>query len=70
MATRTPKSLDPSENPTVSVDEASIALGVARTTVYQAIRDGSMPAIRVRGRIRIPTAALRRLLQLDSPGAL
>ncbi|HEX6392976.1 MAG TPA: helix-turn-helix domain-containing protein [Acidimicrobiales bacterium] len=69
MSIRTPIRLDPDIRPTVNVDEAAVALGVAKTTLYGAIHDGSLPFIRVRGRIRIPTAALRRMLQLDPPSA-
>jgi excisionase family DNA binding protein len=57
--------LDPSVRPTISVDETAIVLGVARTTAYEAIRQGHIPVIKVGGRLRVPVAALRRMLALD-----
>jgi excisionase family DNA binding protein len=56
---------DPAERPTISVAEAAELLGVSRATGYHACRDGELPSLRIGGRIVIPTAALRRLLQLD-----
>lgn len=60
--------LDPAVRPTISVDEAAIVLGVSRDTVYAAVREGTVPSLRLtgsaRGRIRIPTAPLLRLLGL------
>jgi excisionase family DNA binding protein len=56
--------------PTLTADEAFEHLGIDRTTGYRAIRDGTfpLPIVRVGRLIRIPTAALRRLLQVDEPG--
>jgi predicted DNA-binding transcriptional regulator AlpA len=58
---------DPRERLTVSAEEAFAELGVNRTTGYKAIRDGSfpVPVFRVGRSIRVPTMALRRLLELD-----
>ncbi len=52
----------------VSADEAFRYLGIDRTTGYRAIKAGSfpLPVIRVGRTIRIPTAALRSLLELDA----
>jgi len=58
--------LDPTRRPTISVDELASVLDVARSTAFEAVRRGDVPAIRVGRRIRIPTAGVRRLLQLDS----
>lgn len=47
---------------TVSVTEASVLLGVGRTTAYRAVRNGEIPSVRLGHRIVVPTAALRRIL--------
>ncbi len=52
----------------VSADEAFRYLGIDRTTGYRAIKAGNfpLPVIRVGRTIRIPTASLRSLLELDA----
>lgn len=59
----------PSARACVTADEAFAALGVDRTTGYRAIREGTfpLPVVRVGRIIRVPAAALRRLLD---PGIL
>lgn len=58
---------EPEDRPVLSAEEAFRELGIDRTTGYRAIRDGSFPidVIRVGRAIRVPTVALRRILQLD-----
>ena len=51
--------------PTLSVDEFAAATGIARSTAFAAVHAGQVPSIRLGKRIRIPTAAVRRMLQLD-----
>lgn len=48
----------------LSVDEAAILLETTRSTVYRAISNGTfpLPVIRLGGRLRIPRAAVDRLL--------
>ncbi len=58
-------SLDPNVKATLSVDEFAEIAEIARSTAYAGVHDGSIPSIRIGGRIRIPTAAVRRLLMLD-----
>jgi excisionase family DNA binding protein len=60
---------DPRGRPVMTADEVFAELGIDRTTGYKAIRDGTfpLPVVRVGRSIRIPTAALWRLLQLDEP---
>jgi predicted DNA-binding transcriptional regulator AlpA len=60
-----PKSV---ERPTISAEEAFAHLGIDRTTGYRAIRQGRFPVevIRIGRVIRVPTNALRRLLELDA----
>jgi excisionase family DNA binding protein len=52
---------------TVSVPEAGRRLGISRGSAYRAARDGSLPSIRVGGRVLVPKRALDRLL--DGGGA-
>lgn len=65
---------NPLDTPTVSIDEAADILGISRANAYAMARtyrdtDGAagLPVI-VCGprRFKVPTAALRRLLQLDA----
>ena len=50
---------------TYSVREAAQVLGVGLNSVYQAIRDGRLPALRVgrKPKLRIPRAAIKDLLR-------
>jgi excisionase family DNA binding protein len=57
--------LDPTVRPTISVDEAAIVLGIARSSAYQAAKAGEIPVVHLGRRVRVPTAALRRMLALD-----
>ena len=59
--------LNSQERPTISPEEAFRVLGINRTTGYKAIQDGTFPVavLRVGRLIRIPTAALARLLQAE-----
>jgi len=57
---------DAATRPTVTIEEAARLLGVSRGSAYAAAHDGSLPTIRLGAkRLLVPTAALRRLLQLD-----
>ena len=63
---------DPAERATLSVEEAAEILGVGRTAAYAAAREylrtggaSGIPAIRIGRSLRVPTAALRRLLMVD-----
>ena len=51
-------------SPTVDVALAGRVLGVGRNTAYKAVRDGSLPAVRVGAQYRVPTAKLREMLGL------
>jgi excisionase family DNA binding protein len=58
---------DPEERPTVPVwPDAGWALGTSRGATYDAVARGEIPSIRIGRRVVVPTAALRRLLGLDS----
>lgn len=48
---------------TFTVEEAARALGVGRNTAYEAVRTGELPCLRIRGRLLIPRAAIKQLLE-------
>jgi hypothetical protein len=58
---------DPEEVPTMPLwpDVGRDVLHMSRSASYAAVARGDIPTIRIGGAIRVPTAALRRLLQLD-----
>lgn len=60
---------DPADRPVLSVEEAGAILGLGRSAAYAAVERGEIPTIRFGRRLVVPTAALRRLLQLDEPTA-
>lgn len=54
------------DRPTVPIwPDAGKALGIGRSQAYAAAESGEIPTIRIGRRILVPTAALRRMLQLD-----
>jgi hypothetical protein len=54
------------DRPTVTLwPMAGQALGLGRSATYAGAESGEIPTIRVGRRIVVPTAALRRMLQLD-----
>lgn len=50
---------------TCSVEQASQILEIGRSTAYAAVRDGSLPVLRVRNRLLVPTAKLLAMLGVD-----
>ena len=48
---------------TVSVEHAGKILGYSRNTAYEAAKTGELPTIRLGRKIRVPIAALQRLLE-------
>lgn len=59
---------DPNVQPTMSVwPEAAGILRLSKASAYAAAERGEIPTIRIGRRLLVPTAALRRLLQLDAP---
>ena len=50
----------------LSVEEARAMLGLSRGLMYEAVRRGEIPSIRVGRRILIPSAALLRKLETSS----
>jgi excisionase family DNA binding protein len=51
----------------MTVPDAARLLGVSRGTAYQGVKDGSIPAIRIAGRIVVPRAKLLELLGESDP---
>ena len=51
--------------PLLSVEEAAILLGETRSTLYRAVKAGSLPlpVFRIGSRIRIPRRAVERLIE-------
>ena len=50
---------------TISVEDAAALLGIGRSTAYNAVRSGDLPAIKLQGRWLVPTAPLRKMLGID-----
>ncbi len=50
----------------VDVPLAGRMLGISKNTAYRAVRDGSLPAVKVAGQFRVPTAKLREMLGIPS----
>lgn len=55
---------DPAERPTLTVEETAAILQLGRNTVYDAVRSGEVPSIRVGRRYLVPTARLASMLGL------
>jgi excisionase family DNA binding protein len=52
---------------TVTVTEAADVLGISRSTAYELVHTGAIPALRLGRRIVIPTHALDQLLHSTRP---
>ncbi|MEM9041984.1 MAG: helix-turn-helix domain-containing protein [Actinomycetota bacterium] len=51
---------------TMTVTQAAAVLGISRTTAYECVRSGELPALRLGGRIVVPTRAIDELLDRAS----
>ena len=59
---------DPGERPTLALwPETGGYLGLSKCSTYDAAHRGEIPTIRIGRRLLVPTAALRRMLELDDP---
>jgi excisionase family DNA binding protein len=58
---------DPRVQPTLTVEEAAVILGIGRGTAYEAVQTGALPGLRIGRRLLIPTAAIHRLLGFPLP---
>ena len=56
---------DISTRSTCSVEEAAAVVGIGRSTAYAAARDGSLPTVRLSGRILVPCAKLLALIGIE-----
>lgn len=57
---------DPADRPVLDVPEAGAYLGMNRVQSYKAAKSGLLPTVQVsERRIKVPTAALRRMLAMD-----
>ncbi|MGH4008284.1 MAG: helix-turn-helix domain-containing protein [Pseudonocardiaceae bacterium] len=52
----------------MTVEQAGAVLGISRSSAYDAVRSGTIPAIRLGRRLVVPTAALRNMCQLGNQG--
>jgi excisionase family DNA binding protein len=50
-----------------TVPEVAAMLRIARSTAYRLIRAGQIPCVRVGEQIRVPRAAMERLLDAGRP---
>jgi excisionase family DNA binding protein len=53
-----------SQRLTMSVEEASAALGISRSLAYELVRRGEIPSLRLGRRIVVPVLALDDLLEV------
>jgi excisionase family DNA binding protein len=55
--------------PLLSVEETAILLGETRSTLYRAVKAGTLPLpmFRIGSRIRIPRSAVERLIAGEAP---
>jgi excisionase family DNA binding protein len=60
---------NPAEQPTMTVEQAGEALGVSRASAYEGVKSGAIPSIKIGRRIVVPTAKVRKMLDLDAGGA-
>ncbi len=51
------------EDEVLTVEAAGRVLGISRSSAYEAVRTGELPAIRIGRIIRIPRRALERMLE-------
>ena len=58
------------EDLTVTVEDCAALLGLSRNGAYNAVRAGGIPSIRIGRSIRVPSAALRKLLSVESQAQL
>lgn len=56
---------DPAVEPTMNVERVAAAFHISRAKAYEAVKTGDIPSIKLGRRLVVPTAAVRRMLQLD-----
>jgi len=50
--------------PTCNVEDAAALLGLSRGAAYNAVKDGTIPNVRIGHRVRVLTAPLLAMLQV------
>ena len=55
----------PAERPLMRPEELQELLGLKRSAVYEAMKRGELPSLRIGRRLYVPTAELRTLLGLS-----
>lgn len=61
---------DPEVQPVMALwPDVGRLLGLGRSATYAAAQRGEIPTLRIAGKVLVPTAQLRRLLQLDQAEA-
>ncbi len=63
MSNRVSDPRPPSDPRFYSVSEVAQIFGMSRMTIYRAIHDDQLPAVRVRGRLFIPSGALDAMVE-------
>jgi excisionase family DNA binding protein len=58
-----PRSLQSAAPRTMTVADAAIALGISRSSAYDCVRTGDLPALRLGGRIIVPIQAIDQMLE-------
>jgi len=60
----------PNPSPLLSVEETALLLGETRSTLYRAVKAGTLPlpVFRIGSRIRIPRLAVENLIAGKDPG--
>lgn len=53
----------------LGVAETAAVLRLSKSSVYEAIREGTIPAVRIRRRIIVPKSAVERLLERAEDGS-
>ena len=54
---------------TITADEAARRLGIAKTTLYEALARGEVPGLRIGGRWVLPRARFERFINGEEAGA-
>ena len=62
MKARTTRKMDMDKRLGLSVPEAGLLLGLARSASYSAAKRGEIPTIKIGGKFIVPKAALERML--------
>ena len=52
---------------TLTVDQTAELLGISRGLAYEAVKDGTIPSVRLGRRILVPRDGLLRMLGADPP---